>query len=100
MLTAERRPLLRREWPSLNPGQQGRGVDLFERTLTLASAYVLRTLLTAIFDHSPDRATAQTRLQRWTEQVKAPPLTTDAVGAGCTRCTAAVIESYLGGLIP
>ena len=72
--TAELRPLLRREWPSLNPDQQGRVVALFELTPTLASAYVLRTLLTAIFDHSPDRATAQTRFQLWTEQVKASGL--------------------------
>ena len=46
-------------------------MELFELTPTLASAYVLRTLLTAIFDHSPDRTTAQTRLQLWTEQVEA-----------------------------
>ena len=72
--TAELRPLLRREWRSLNPDQQGRLVELFELTPTLASAYVLRTLLTAIFEHSPDRATAQTRFQRWTEQVKASGL--------------------------
>ncbi len=72
--TAELRPLLRREWRSLNPDQQGRLVELFELTPTLASAYVLRTLLTAIFDHSPDRATAQTRLQGWTERVKAAGL--------------------------
>jgi transposase len=49
-------------------------VALFEQTPTLASAYVLRTLLTALFDHSPDRATAQTRLRLWTEQVKASGL--------------------------
>ena len=72
--TAELRPLLRREWRSLNPDQQGKVVELFEQTPTLASAYVLRTLLTAIFDHSPDRVTAQTHLQRWTEQVKASGL--------------------------
>ena len=72
--TAELRPLLRREWRSLNPDQQGRLVELFELTPTLASAYVLRTLLTAIFEHSPDRATAQTRFQRWTEQVEASGL--------------------------
>lgn len=72
--TAELRPLLRWEWRSLNLDQQGQVVELFEQTPTLASAYVLRTLLTAIFDHSPDRATAQTRLQRWTEQVKASGL--------------------------
>jgi transposase len=72
--TAELRPLLRREWGSLNGDQQDRVVELFEQTPTLASAYVLRTLLTAIFDHSPDRATAQTRLQLWTEQVKASGL--------------------------
>ena len=68
--TAELRPLLRREWRSLNPDQQGKVVELFEQTPTLASAYVLRTLLTAIFEHSPDRVTAQAQLQRWTEQVK------------------------------
>ena len=49
-------------------------MELFELTPTLASAYVLRTLLTAIFEHSPDRATAQTRFQRWTEQVEASGL--------------------------
>ncbi len=72
--TAALRPWLRREWGSLNPHQQGRLVELFELTPTLASAYVLRTLLTAIFEHGPDRATAQTRLQRWAEQVKASGL--------------------------
>jgi len=72
--TAELRPLLRREWRSLNLDQQGRVVELFDLTPTLASAYVLRTLLTAIFDHSPDRATAQAQLQHWTEQVKAAGL--------------------------
>ncbi len=49
-------------------------VALFEQTLALASAYVLRTLLTAIFDHSLDRATAQTRLQLWVEQIQASGL--------------------------
>ena len=72
--TAELRPLLRREWRELNREQQGQVVELFEQPPALASAYMLRTLLTAIFDHSPDRATAQTRLQRWTEQVKAAGL--------------------------
>lgn len=72
--TAELRPLLRREWRALTREQQGQVVELFEQTPALASAYVLRTLLTAIFDHSPDRATAQTRLQRWTERVKAARL--------------------------
>lgn len=72
--TAELRPLLRREWRSLNLDQQGQVVELFEQTPTLASAYVLRTLLTAIFDSTPDRATAQRRLQLWVEQVKASGL--------------------------
>ena len=40
--TAELRPLLRREWRSLNPDQQGKIVELFEQTPTLASADVLR----------------------------------------------------------
>ncbi len=62
--TAELRPLLRREWRSLNPDQQEKVVELFEQTPTLASAYVLRTLLTAIFEQTPDRA-AQTRLRLW-----------------------------------
>jgi len=35
---------------------------------------LLYTLLTAIFDQILDRATAQTRLQCWTEQVKASGL--------------------------
>ena len=72
--TAELRPLLRREWRSLHPDQQGQVAEWFEQTPALASAYVLRTLLTAIFDRTPDRATAQTRLQLWTEQVKASGL--------------------------
>ena len=72
--TAALRPLLRREWRSLNLDQQGQIVELFEQTPTLASAYVLRTLLTAIFDSTPDRATAQRRLQLWGEQVKASGL--------------------------
>lgn len=72
--TAELRPLRRREWGALTREQQGQVVELFEQTPALASAYVLRTLLTAIFDHSPDRATAQTRLQFWNEQVKAAGL--------------------------
>ena len=72
--TAELRPLLRREWRSLNPDQQEKVVELFEQTPTLASAYVLRTLLTAIFEQTPDRAAAQTRLRLWTEQVKTSSL--------------------------
>jgi transposase len=72
--TADWRPLLRREWLSLTPAQQGRLVELFEQTPTLASAYLLQNLLTALFDCTPDRATAQTRLQRWTEQVQASGL--------------------------
>ncbi|QQS54238.1 MAG: ISL3 family transposase [Candidatus Competibacteraceae bacterium] len=72
--TAELRPWLRREWRSLNLGQQGKVVEWFEQTPALASAYVLRTLLTAIFEHSPDRATAQSRLQRWVKQVAASGL--------------------------
>ena len=72
--TAALRPLLRREWRSLNLDQQGQIVELFEQTPTLASAYVLRTLLTAIFDSTLDRATAQRRLQLWVEQVKASGL--------------------------
>ena len=72
--TAALRSLLRREWRSLNPDQQGKVVELFEQTPTLARASVLRTLLTAIFDHTPDRTTAQSRLQLWVTQVKASGL--------------------------
>ena len=72
--TAALRPLLRREWRSLNPDQQGKVIELFEQTPTLASAYVLRTLLTAIFEQTPDRTTAQSRLQLWVTQVKASGL--------------------------
>lgn len=74
--TAESRPLLRREWRSLNPDRQGRVVERFGLTPPLASAHVPRTPLTAIFNHGPDRATAQAHLQRWTEQV-------NASGLGC-----------------
>ena len=41
--TAELRPLLRREWRSLTPDQQGKVVELFEQIPTLARASVLRT---------------------------------------------------------
>ena len=58
--TAELRPLLRREWRSLNLAQQEQVVELFAQTPTLASAYVLRTLLTAILDSTPDWATTHT----------------------------------------
>lgn len=73
--TAELRSLLRREWSSLNPAQQDQLVHLFQQTPTLASAYLLCTLLTAIFECPLDRVTAQTRLQRWSEQVKAAGIT-------------------------
>jgi transposase len=73
--TAELRSLSRREWPSLTPAQQGQLVELFEQTPTLVSAYLLRTTLTAIFECTPDRATAQTRLRLWGEQVKAAGIT-------------------------
>jgi len=72
--TAERRPLVRREWPSLTPAEQGQLVELFEQTPTLASAYILRTVLTAIFECTPDRATAQARIEAWSAQVKASGL--------------------------
>ena len=66
--------MLRREWRSLNPDQQGKIVKLFEQTPTLASAYVPHTLLTAIVDPTLDRATAQSRLHLWVKQVKASGL--------------------------
>ena len=73
--TAELRRLLRREWPSLTPAQQGQLVELFAQTPTLVSASIRRTTLTAIFECTPDRATAQTRLRIWGEQVKAAGIT-------------------------
>lgn len=73
--TAELRLLLRREWSSLTPAQQGQLLELFAQTPTLVSAYLLRTTLTAIFEGTPDRATAQTRLRLWGEQVKTAGLT-------------------------
>ncbi|MBK8535223.1 MAG: transposase [Candidatus Competibacteraceae bacterium] len=48
---------------------------MFEQAPLWSSAYTLRTVLTALFEGTPDRATAQTRLQRWSEQVKAAGLT-------------------------
>ena len=72
--TAELRPLVRREWPSLTSAEQGQLVELFEQTPTLASAYILRTTLTAIFECTPDRATAQARIEAWSAQVKASGL--------------------------
>jgi transposase len=73
--TAELRSLLRREWSSLNRAQQDQLVNLFQQSPALASAYLLRTTLTAIFECTPDRITAQTRLQRWGELVKAAGIT-------------------------
>ena len=73
--TAELRRLLRREWSSLTPAQPGQLIELFALTPTLVSAYLLRTTLTAIFECTPDRATAQTRLRLWGEQVKAAGIT-------------------------
>src|SRR5512143_109507 len=73
--TAERRGLLRREWSSLNRAQQDPLVNLFQQSPPLASAYLLRMTLTAIFECSPDRVTAQTRLHRWRERVKAAGIT-------------------------
>lgn len=72
---AELRSLLRREWSSLNPAQQDQLVSLFQQSPALANAYLLCTTLTAIFACSPDRATAQTRLQRWGELVKTAGIT-------------------------
>ena len=69
--TAELRWLLRRDWPFLTPAQQGQLVDLVAQSPILASAYVLRTTLTAIFEGTRDRATAQTRLEAWRTQGKA-----------------------------
>ena len=73
--TAERRSFLRREWSSLKQSQQDQVVNLFPQSPTLANAYLLRMLLTASFECSPDRGTAQTRLQPWGELVKAAGIT-------------------------
>lgn len=75
LLTAELRSLLRREWSSLNRAQPDQLVNRFQQSPALASAYLLRTTLTAIFECTPDRITAQTRLQRWGELVKAAGIT-------------------------
>src|SRR5512144_1219612 len=73
--TAELRRWLRREWSSLTPAPQGQLIELFALTPPLVSADLLRTTLTAIFECTPDRATAQTRLRCWGEQVKAAGIT-------------------------
>jgi transposase len=73
--TAQLRSLLRREWSSLNRTQQDQWVNLFQQSPTLANAYLLTMTLTAIFEYSPDRVTAQTRLHRWGELVKAAGIT-------------------------
>lgn len=64
-----------REGSSLNPSQQDPLVNLFQHSPTLANAYLLRMALTAIFEGSPDRVTAQTRLHRCGELVKAAGIT-------------------------
>ena len=73
--TAELRAVLRREWSSLSQSQQDQWVNLFQPSPPWANAYLLRRLLTAIFECSPDRVTAQTRLQRGGELVKAAGIT-------------------------
>lgn len=59
---------------SLTPALQGQRVKRVEQTPTLASACVLRTTRTAIFEGTPDRAPAQARIAAWSAQVKASGL--------------------------
>jgi len=72
--TADWRPLWHQAWLSLTPAQQGHRVERFEPPPTLARTDLRRNTLTALFDCTPDRATAQTRLPRWTAPVQASGL--------------------------
>jgi transposase len=72
--TAERRPLGRREWPSLPLAAHGQRVELVAQTPPVASAYSRRTALPAIFACTPDRATAHARIAACSAPVKASGL--------------------------
>jgi transposase len=90
--TAELRSLLRQEWTSLNPSQQDQLVNLFQQSPTLANAYLLRMTLTAIFEYSLDRVTAQTRLHRWGELVK-------AAGITCFKTFLTTLQRWQDGIL-
>jgi transposase len=61
--------LFRRDWPQLAEEQQQQLLPLFERAPLLKQAYLLRNLLTFIFDVAPNKAKAQEYLNGWRQGV-------------------------------
>ncbi len=61
--------LFRRDWAVLDEAQQQRLLPLFERAPQLKQAYLLRNVLTIIFEVAPDKAKAQDYLNGWRQAV-------------------------------
>lgn len=61
--------LFRRDWLALNEEQQLKLLPLFERAPSLKQAYLLRNVLTLIFDVAPNKARAQAYLNEWRQVV-------------------------------
>jgi len=60
----------RRDWTRLADTQQQQLLPLFERAPELREAYVLRNVLTMIFDHATNKTEAQQYLHAWRQAVK------------------------------
>ena len=61
--------LFRRDWCQLEQDQQQQLLPLFEQAPLLKQAYLLRNVLTMIFEVAPDKARAQHDLNSWREAV-------------------------------
>ena len=61
--------LFRRDWCQLEQDQQQQMLPLFDRAPPLKQAYLLRNVLTMIFEVAPDKAKAQQYLNAWREAV-------------------------------
>ena len=61
--------VFRRDWDTLSEAQQAQLLPLFEQAPQLKEAYLLRQVLTMIFDGAVDKAHAQHYLKRWRQVV-------------------------------
>jgi transposase len=61
--------LFRRDWSQLAEAQRQQLLPLFERAPLLKQAYLLRNLLTFVFDAAPNKAKAQEYLNAWRQLV-------------------------------
>ena len=61
--------VFRRDWDRLSETQQAQLLPLFEQAPQLKDAYLLRNVLTMIFDGAVDKAHAQHYLKRWRQAV-------------------------------